>query len=222
MIHDLVVLFDVDNTLVDNDSVQADMRDHLASNYGPEARDRYFEIIEELRKSLGYVDYLGALERFRMEKLHDPRILRMASWLVDYPFSKRLYPGALDAVAHAGTCGRTAILSDGDAVFQPRKVERSGLWEAFNNNVLVFVHKEEELEVVERFYPAKHYILIDDKLRILTAVKRAWGRKVTTIFARQGHYATDAVTLATLPPADIAIDRIGELVTIDPSSFGKS
>ena len=157
-----------------------------------------------------------------MEKLHDPRILRMASWLVDYPFSKRLYPGALDAVAHAGTCGRTAILSDGDAVFQPRKVERSGLWEAFNNNVLVFVHKEEELEVVERFYPAKHYILIDDKLRILTAVKRAWGRKVTTIFARQGHYATDAVTLATLPPADIAIDRIGELVTIDLSSFGKS
>ncbi len=218
MIHDLVVLFDVDNTLVDNDTVQADMRDHLASHYGPAARDRFFEIIEELRASLGYVDYLGSLEKLRMEQMHDPRILRIASWLVDYPFAKRLYPSAIDVVHHAATTGRTVVLSDGDAVFQPRKVERSGLWEAFHNNVLIFVHKEEELAVVEQFYPAKHYVLVDDKLRILTAVTRVWGQKVTTVFVRQGHYATDTKAIAALPPADITIDRIADLLTFDLAS----
>jgi hypothetical protein len=219
MIHDLVVLFDIDNTLVDNDRVQADMRDYLTVNYGPATRDRYFQIIDELQASLSYVDYLGALERYRLEDLHDPRILRFANWLLDYPFADRLYPGALEAVHHASRFGRTVVLSDGDAVFQPRKVELSGLWRVFNDNVLIFVHKEQELANVERFYPARHYVLIDDKLRILVEVKRVWGDRVTTIFARQGHYATDIKAISALPVADVTIECIGDLVNIDLSTY---
>src|ERR1700751_2602495 len=177
----VVFLFDVDNTLLDNDSVQSHLKEHLADAYGAFARDRYWDILEELRSELGYVDYLGALERFRGEEMHRPDVLRMSNWLVDYPFADRLYPGALDAVRHVLQWGRAVILSDGDAVFQPRKVERSGLWRAFDDNVLIYVHKEEELDDVRRFYPADHYVLIDDKLRILSAVKALWGDTVTTV-----------------------------------------
>jgi len=168
---DVVFLFDVDNTLLDNDRVQDDLKAHLAENYGAAARDRYWQILEELRGALGYVDYLGALERYRVEALHRPELLRMSSWLVDYPFAERLYPGALAAVAHARRWGPAVILSDGDAVFQPRKVERSGLWRAVEARVLIYIHKEQELADVERFYPARPYVLIDDKLRILAPVK---------------------------------------------------
>jgi FMN phosphatase YigB (HAD superfamily) len=208
---DIVFLFDVDNTLIDNDRVQLDLGEYLETVFGHHARDRYWAIFEELRKELGYADYLGALERYRLEDLHDPCLLRMANWLVDYPFADRLYPGALDAVRHAAQWGPTVILSDGDAVFQPRKVARSGLWQAFEDRVLIYIHKEQELDEVERLHPARHYVLIDDKLRILDAVKRIWGSRVTTVFARQGHYARDPETLATFPPADLSIDRIGEL-----------
>jgi hypothetical protein len=156
--HDLVFLFDVDNTLLDNDRVQADLADHLSESYGADACNRYWDIFEELRHELGYADYLGALERFRLEKMHDPRILRMSSWLVDYPFSDRLYRGALHAVNHVQRWGPAVILSDGDAVFQPRKIDRSGLWAAFGSRVLIYVHKEHELADVERFYPAKRYV----------------------------------------------------------------
>jgi FMN phosphatase YigB (HAD superfamily) len=216
---DLVFLFDVDNTLLDNDGVQDDMREHLESNYGVKARDRFWALFEELRGELGYADYLGALERYRVEELHDPRVLRMANWLVDYPFTKRLYPGALDAVRHAAQWGTTAILSDGDAVFQPRKVECSGLWRAFEERVLIYIHKEQELEDVEHWYPASHYVLIDDKLRILDAVKKVWGDRVTTVFPRQGHYALDPEVLKTYPPADIQIEAIGDLLRFDRSAF---
>jgi hypothetical protein len=209
--HDAVFLFDVDNTLLDNDRVQADLRAHLTQAHGEAASRRYWELFEELRAELGYADYLGALQRYRLEALHDPRVLRIASWLADYPFADRLYPGALDAVRHVAQWGPTVILSDGDAVFQPRKVERSGLWRAFDDRVLIYIHKEQELDDVARFFPARHYVLIDDKLRILHAVKQAWGPRVTTVFPRQGHYALDPAEVAKYPPADITVERIGDV-----------
>ena len=218
----VVFLFDVDNTLIDNDRVQAHLKEHLAETYGAATRDRYWEILEQLREELGYVDYLGALERYRVEALHRPEVLRMSSWLVDYPFADRLYPGALDAVKHVQQWGTPVILSDGDAVFQPRKVERSGLWQAFDGRVLIYVHKEQELDDVARLYPADHYVMIDDKLRILSAVKKIWGERVTTVFPKQGHYAFDPDILAECPPADIELAKIGDLVAYDlPALLGK-
>jgi FMN phosphatase YigB (HAD superfamily) len=210
--HDVVFLFDVDNTLLDNDRVQADLRDHLTYDFGIVARDRYWTLFEELRSELGYADYLGALERYRLEAMHDPRVLRMANWLIDYPFADRLYPSALDVVRHIQNWGPAVILSDGDAVFQPRKVERAGLWNAFGGRVLIYIHKEEELDDVERLFPAKRYVMIDDKLRILGAIRKIWGERVTTVFPKQGHYATDPEILANNPPADIEVDRIGDLL----------
>jgi FMN phosphatase YigB (HAD superfamily) len=217
----IVFLFDVDNTLIDNDRVQAHLSEHLEQTYGAVTRDRYWEIFEQLRSELGYADYLGALERYRTEDLHRPEVLRMSSWLVDYPFVERLYPGALDAIKHVQRWGTPVILSDGDAVFQPRKVERSGLWKAFDNRVLIYIHKEEELDDVRRLYPADHYVLIDDKLRILTAAKKIWGERVTTVFPKQGHYALDPKALAEYPPADIDLGKIGDLVKCDVAAFLK-
>jgi FMN phosphatase YigB (HAD superfamily) len=213
--HDIVFLFDIDNTLVDNDHVQADLKHHLAATYGPEARDRYWEILEQLRTELGYVDYLGALERYRLEALHRPEILRMSNWMIDYPFADRVYPGALEAVRHVRQWGLPVVLSDGDAVFQPRKVERSGIWKEFEGRVLIYIHKEEELDDVERLYPARHYVLIDDKLRILATAKKIWGNRVTTVFPKQGHYALDPAVLTQFPPADVELAAIGDLVKFD-------
>ena len=218
---DVVFLFDVDNTLIDNDRVQAHLSEHLEQTYGAATRDRYWEIFEQLRSELGYADYLGALERYRMEDLHRPELLRMSNWLVDYPFAERLYPHALDAVRHVQQWGTIVILSDGDAVFQPRKVERSGLWHLFDNRVLIYIHKEQELDDVGRLYPADHYVLIDDKLRILSAVKKFWGDSVTTVFPKQGHYALVSKVLAEYPPADIELASIGDLLNYDLSSFLK-
>ena len=209
----LVLLFDVDNTLLDNDRVQQDLRDEIESRFGPQARDRYWSILEALREELGYVDYLGALERYRLERLHDPRVLRLSSWLVDYPFAERLYPGALHVVGRARERARAVILSDGDAVFQPRKVERSGLWDAVRGQVLIYVHKEQMLADVERLFPARRYVMVDDKLRILAAMKAAWGSRLTTVFVRQGHYAADGAALAAYPPADASVGRIAEFLT---------
>ncbi len=218
----VVFLFDVDNTLIDNDRVQAHLKEHLAQTYGATTRDRYWEILEQLREELGYVDYLGALERYRVEALHRPEVLRMSSWLVDYPFADRLYPGAMDAVKHVQQWGTPVILSDGDAVFQPRKVERSGLWQAFEGRVLIYIHKEQELDDVARLYPADHYVMIDDKLRILSTVKKIWGERVTTVFPKQGHYAFDPDILAECPPADIELAKIGDLVAYDlPALLGR-
>ena len=210
---DVVFLFDVDNTLLDNDAVVRDYRAHLLREAGPEAGERYWAIFEELRRELGYADYLGALQRYRLERLHDPRLLLVSSYLLDYPFAERLYPGALDVLARFGRLGLTMVFSDGDVVFQLRKIERSGIRRAVENRVLVHIHKERELECVERFYPAAHYVLIGDKLRILTAVKRIWGSHVTTVFPRQGHYALDPGVLAGSPPADLAIPGIRDLLS---------
>jgi FMN phosphatase YigB (HAD superfamily) len=214
-----VFLFDVDNTLLDNDRVEADLRRHLESQFGAESRDRYFAIFEELRAELGYADYLGALQRYRIESMGDPRLLMMSAFLVDYPFANRLYPGSLDALDYAAKFGQTVILSDGDVVFQPRKVTRSGLWEEVNGRVLIYIHKEQMLDDVEMRYPARHYFMIDDKLRILAAMKNQWGDRLTTVFPRQGHYAMDPKNASAYPPADITIERIGDLVNLDLSPF---
>jgi FMN phosphatase YigB (HAD superfamily) len=216
---DIVFLFDVDNTLLDNDAVQGDLRTHIATNFGEASRDRYWAIFETLFAELGYADYLGALERFRLENLHEPRLMRLASWLVDYPFADRLYPKALEAIAHVRQWGRPVVLSDGDAVFQPRKIDRSGLRKAFDDAVLIYVHKERELDDVERCFPAKRYVMIDDKLHILAAVKTVWGDRVTTVFPRQGHYANDPRELAAHPPADISLARIADLLALDRAAF---
>ena len=208
---DVVFLFDVDNTLLDNDQVIRDLRDHLAVEYGEEVRDRYFAIFEDVRTESGYADYLGALQRYRLEDMRDPRVLKISSWLLDYPFAERLYPGAIEVVASVVNRGPAVVLSDGDAVFQPLKVERSGLWDAFAGNVLIYVHKERELENVERLFPARRYVMVDDKVRILTAIKEAWGPRVTTVFTRQGHYALDAETVASYPTPDVVVERIDGL-----------
>ncbi len=211
---DVVFLFDVDNTLLDNDRVTADLRAHLTREVGEERQRRYWAIFEELRAALGYADYLGALQRYRVEHPRDPHLLTVSRFLLDYPFANRLYPGSLDAIEHVRPWGRPVILSDGDVVFQPRKVERAGLMEAMRGDVLIYVHKERELDDVEARYPARHYVMIDDKLRLLTAIKAVWGARVTTVFPRQGHYAHDPAVLAAHPPADVTIERIGDLVGI--------
>lgn len=215
----VVFLFDVDNTLLDNDRVVADLMRHLEREVGHERQQRYWAIFETLRAELGYADYLGALQRYRVEHPRDPHLLTVSSYLVNYPFANRIYPNALDVVDRCKEWGTTVILSDGDVVFQPRKVERSGLFEAVEKNVLIYVHKEMELDDVEHRYPAAHYVLVDDKIRILAAVKQVWGARVTTVFPRQGHYALDAQTVATYPPADVSIERIGELLNYDLSTL---
>jgi len=215
----IVFLFDVDNTLLDNDRVVKDLRLHLESEFGAEMRDRYFAIFEELRSELGYTDYLGALQRFRLDDLCDPRLLTMSSFLVDYPFADRLYPGALAVLKNVSAWGTTVILSDGDVVFQPRKVQRSGLWDAVEGRVLIYIHKERMLAEVERHYPARRYIMMDDKLRLLTAMKKVWDGRLTTVFLRQGHYALDHESIAAYPPADITIERISDLANYDLSAF---
>jgi len=208
---DLVFLVDVDNTLLDNDPIGNDIRQHLRKSVGVEHAEQYWATFEEIRSELGYADYLGALQKYRVEHPHDPNILEVSSFLLDYAFSNRLYPGALNVIARFREFGPTVILTDGDVVFQPRKVQRSGLWEAVRGNVLIYIHKEQMLDDVEERYPAHHYVMVDDKLRILAAMKDVWGDRLTTIFPRQGHYALDAHILASYPPADVSIERIGDL-----------
>ena len=215
----LVFLLDVDNTLIDNDRIAADLKRHLTREVGAERQERYWAIFEALRTELGYADYLGALQRYRIEHPRDPHLLAVSSFLVNYPFANRLYPESLDVLEHLAAWGPTVILSDGDVVFQPRKVECSGLFDAVEGRVLIYIHKERELDDVERRFPAERYVLVDDKVRILTAVKKAWGERLTTVFPRQGHYA-HAPDVATYPPADITIERIGELLRYDRSAFG--
>jgi FMN phosphatase YigB (HAD superfamily) len=208
----IVFLVDVDNTLLDNDRIQADLKRHLEREFGAASRDRYWAILEALFAELGYRDYLGALQRYRVEHPRDLHLMSMSSYLVDYPFANRLYPGALDVLERLRGWGPTVILTDGDVVFQPRKVERSGIAEAVDGHVLIYIHKEEALDDVERRYPAQHYVLVDDKPRILAAVKEAWGDRVTTIFPRQGQYARDAKAYR---PADLTVERVGDLLTHD-------
>ena len=206
-----VFLLDVDNTLLDNDRAQDEYLRYIAQECGPIAAARYWEIFQQLLAELGYADYLAALQRYRLEVMHDPNLLRVSAFLLDYSFAERLYPHALDVIAQLRAWGKTVILTDGDVVFQPRKIERSGLWRAVDGNVLIYIHKEQELDEIALRYPAAHYVLIDDKIRILAAVKQQWAERVTTVFVRQGHYALDEKTLALYSPADVSIERIGDL-----------
>lgn len=215
----VVFLVDVDDTLLDNDHFEQDLQRRLERYFGAASRERYWKILDELGQELGYRDYLGALQRYRVEHPQEVCLLTMSSYLVDYPFANRLYPGSLDVLERLQTWGRTVILSDGDAVFQPRKVERSGIFEAVEGHVLIYIHKEDALDDVARRYPAEHYVLIDDKLRILSAVKNAWGRQVTTIQPKQGHYAQDPSIKAVYPPADLAVERISDLLAYDLSKL---
>jgi FMN phosphatase YigB (HAD superfamily) len=205
-----VFLFDVDNTLLDNDRVTSALRTFLQSEVGNERADRYWTIFEELRSELGYADYLGALQRYRAHYPYDSHLLAVSTFLINYPFANRLFPGSLDVLEHFKRQGPVVILTDGDAVFQPRKVERSGLLEAVEKNVLIYIHKEHELHDVERRYPAEHYVLFDDKLRILAAIKEQWQNRVTTVFVKQGHYATDVAEITKYPDADFTIEQIGD------------
>jgi len=213
--HPVVILVDADNTLLDNDRIQQDLKDHLERAFGLASRERYWRILEDLFLELGYRDYLGALQRYRMEHPYDVELLSMSSFLLDYPFSDRLFPGALDALKRLHRLGPTVVLSDGDVVFQPRKIERAGLSDAVDGRVLIYIHKEQALDDVERRHPAEHYVVVDDKLRILAAIKQFWGDRVTTAFVRQGSYAHDPSALSALPPADVTIECISALLDFD-------
>ena len=209
-----VFLLDVDNTLLDNDTVIEDLRRHMADTLGEDCQQRYWALFEQLRTELGYADYLGALQRYRIERPRDPHVLSMSLYLLHYPFADRVYPRAFDAITHLKTRGRVVILSDGDVVFQPRKVERSGLWGAVDGEALIYIHKEQMLEDVEARYPARRYVMVDDKLRILAAMKHTWGDRLTTVFVRQGHYANDTALVQSLPPADLTVETIGEIINL--------
>ena len=220
---EVVFLLDVDNTLLDNDRVIADLRSHLTLEFGSTSAARYWAIFEALRIELGYADYLGALQRYRLDAElglgNDLRLLEMSAFLIDYPFADRLYPRALKVIERLNTFGPTVILSDGDVVFQPRKVGRSGLWDAVSGRVLIYIHKEQMLDAVQRHHPARHYVMVDDKLRILAAMKRVMQDRLTTVFPRQGHYALDAAVMAAYPAADLSIERIGDLQDADIRSL---
>jgi FMN phosphatase YigB (HAD superfamily) len=217
----VVFLLDVDNTLLDNDRIAADLKRYLTGSVGAVLQERYWAIFETLRAELGYADYLGALQRYRVENPRDPHVFMLSSFLLDYPFANRLYPGSLDVIERLSAWGPTVILSDGDVVFQPRKIERAGLFDAVDGRVLIYIHKEKELEDIELRYPAGHYVLVDDKIRILTAFKQVWKGRLTTVFPRQGHYASGS-DVAGYPPPDLAIERIGDLAGYDlPALLGE-
>ncbi|MCW6506653.1 HAD family hydrolase [Lichenifustis flavocetrariae] len=207
-----VFLVDVDNTLLDNDRFQDDLKAHVAATSGAAARDRYWALQDHLFKTLGYRDYLGACQSYRLERPDDREALRLAAFILDYPYETLLYPGALDVLDRMRGLGRTALLTDGDAVFQPNKLRRSGLADAVNGDLMIAVHKDEELDAILAQFPAEHHVLVDDKVRILTAFKTAWGSRVTTVFPRQGQFARDEKVLAANPPADLSIDRIVDLL----------
>ncbi|TCV93824.1 FMN phosphatase YigB (HAD superfamily) [Luteibacter rhizovicinus] len=216
----IVFLLDVDNTLLDNDRFSADLAARLERDFGPEGRDAYNAIDHDLRDQYGYADYLTTLQRFRIGRETHPKLAEMSFFLLDYPFDERVFPGTLDAIAHLRSMGRPVILSDGDVVFQPRKVRRAGLWDAFAGDVLIYVHKEDMLDNMRARYPATHYVMIDDKPRILVALKKIMGDSVTTVFVRQGHYAAAAGKELEETPPDIVLDSIADLRGLDASAFG--
>jgi FMN phosphatase YigB (HAD superfamily) len=209
---DVVFLIDVDNTLLDNGAVVADFRRQIVRAAGVEGDRRYWEIFEELFRDPGFADYFGALQRYSLEHGRDPCLFDISRFLLGYPFAERVYPRALDLIAALRTRGPVVIVSDGDVVYQPYKIERSGLWDASGGNVLVYVHKETMLDDIERRYPARRYVMVEDKIFILAAMKAIWRERLTTVFVRQGHYAHDARLVAASPPADVTVESIGDLL----------
>ena len=214
-----VFLFDVDNTLLDNDRVRDDFDRFVTSEFGADGARQYWAIYEGLREKLGYADYLGAIEQFRLECDDEVRAQNLAAFLLDYPFAERLYPGALGAIAHLSRYGQCVVLSDGDVVLQPRKIQASGIAAAVAGRVLIYVHKERMLDDVARRYPAQHYVMIEDKLRVLDGMQRRWHERLTTVFVRQGHYANDPAARKEYPPAQIELGGVGELCKLDADAF---
>ena len=219
MNHEVVFLLDVDNTLLDADRVTVDLGRYLEKEVGHDRQQRYWNFFKQLRDELGYADYLGALQRYRIEYSHDPHVLTVSRFLLNYPFSNCLFPSALTVVDHIKQRGPVVLVSDGDAVFQPHKIERAGLFDAVDGHVLIYVHKEQELDDIEARYPAEHYVLIDDKLRILSAAKHVWGPRVTTVFSQQGHYAQALNVRNAYPAADVSLERISDLLQYDLDSL---
>jgi FMN phosphatase YigB (HAD superfamily) len=215
----VVFLLDVDNTLLDNDHFAVELSERLDQGFSRAGRDRYWEIFEQRRTRLGYADYLGTLEEFRAGRVAEPTLSQMSSYLLDYRFAHLLYPQALEALARLRTLGRVVVLTDGDVVFQPHKIKRSGIWDAVSGEVLICPHKEHSFEFVQHRYPAKHYICVDDKPLLLAAMKLAMGERLTTVFVRQGHYALAAAGSAVQPPPDLALEGIGALTGLDPAVF---
>ena len=216
---DVVFLLDVDNTLLDNDRFKTDLDARLLRDFGAGGRDRYWACYESERARLGYADYLAALQAFREGLDDDPDLLQMSVFMLDYPFAEHFYPGALEAIAHLRTLGTPVVLSDGDIVFQPRKVQRSGVWDAVQGRVLIYLHKQDMLDAVQRRFPARHYVMVDDKPRLLAAMKTVMGERLTTVFVRQGHYASEATGHAIAPSPDLMIDRIDALTSFDLQAF---
>jgi FMN phosphatase YigB (HAD superfamily) len=216
---DAIFLLDVDNTLFDNDRFAADLGDQLERSFGAAERARYWSIFERRRAALGLADYLGSLQDFRVGLDDNSELLRMSEFLLEYPFAGRLFPRALEAVTHLRTLGRPVVLSDGDVVFQPRKIQRSGIWAAVEGHVLIYLHKEKVLDHVQRRYPANNYIMVDDKANLLAAMKTVLGRQLTTVFVRQGHYATAPVSKSATPAPDLTIEFIGDLINRPLADF---
>jgi FMN phosphatase YigB (HAD superfamily) len=215
----LVFLVDADNTLLDNDRIQDDLDRYIAATFDGDAAKTYWAIFEDLRERSGYADYLAAIQKFRLECGDEVRAQHLAGFLLDYPFAERIYPRALEAIAHVSQLGLCVVLSDGDAVMQPRKVGKSGIADAVDGRVLIYVHKEHMLKDVSGRFPADHYVMIDDKLRVLADMKQAWRARLTTVFVRQGHYANDAAARRAYPPAQFELDAIGALCTLDTRDF---
>jgi FMN phosphatase YigB (HAD superfamily) len=216
---EMVFLLDVDNTLLDNDRFTADLGSRLEQAFGAAQRDRYWQIFGDRREQLGLADYLGALQLFRSGLDDDPQLLGMSQYLLEYPFASLVYPGALAAVAHLESLGTPVVLSDGDVVFQPRKIQHAGIWDAVAGRVLIYLHKERVLDHVQKRYPAPHYVMVDDKPNLLAAMKSVLGAKLTTVFVRQGHYALAAQSNLGTPAPDRVIERIGDLQNLDISDL---
>jgi len=216
---EVIFLLDVDNTLLDNDRFAADLGDRLEQAFGPAERARYWKLFAELRDQLGLADYLGSLQAFRAGLDDHPELLDMSAFLLEYPFAARLFPRALEAVAHLSALGRPAILSDGDIVFQPRKIHRSGIWDAVGGRVMIYLHKERVLDQVQQRYPANHYVMVDDKPNLLAAMKSTLKNRLTTVFVRQGHYALAPQADSVEPAPDMMIERIEDLIRCQLSDF---
>jgi FMN phosphatase YigB (HAD superfamily) len=214
-----VFLLDVDNTLLDNDRFTADLTDRLESSFGAGERARYWDIFAQRRATLGLADYLGSLQEFRAGLDDDPKLLDMSQFLLEYPFAGRLFPSALEAIAHLRNLGTPVVLSDGDIVFQPRKIKRSGIWDAVEGRVMIYVHKEKVLDHMQRRYPASHYVMVDDKANLLAAMKQVLGARLTTVFVRQGHYAASPESKSAAPAPDLVIECIGDLLNHNPTDF---
>ncbi len=215
----IVFLLDVDNTLIDNDRFGSDLTARLYQEFGQPECERYWSIYGALRDKHGFADYLGALQDFRTGCNNEAALLQMSKFLLDYPFNERVYPRARDAIRHMNGMGNTVILSDGDIVFQPRKIQRSGLWDAVEGRVLVYLHKERMLAVMQRHFPATHYVMLDDKPKLLAAMKRVLADRMTTVFVRQGHYAADSEPVAIDPAPDLVVEHIGDLCDVAPAFF---